>query len=147
MGAIVVGVDGSESGQQALRFALKQARVDGATVRAVNAWHVPAPVYGGVGFSPGVDPRQVFEADARAILEKSLSEVASEVEGVAVEHVVTEGRAASVLVEESKNADLLVVGSRGHGGFSGLLLGSVSQECAAHADCPILIVHGKNRAG
>jgi nucleotide-binding universal stress UspA family protein len=98
-------------------------------------------VYGGVGFSPGVDPKRVFEEDAEAIMAKALDEVADEAEGIEIEKTLVEGRAASVLVSESRDADLLVVGSRGHGGFAGLLLGSVSQECAAHAACPVVIVH------
>jgi len=76
-------------------------------------------------------------------LEETLRESVPETDTVEIERRVVEGRPAAVLVDESQGADLLVVGSRGHGGFAGLLLGSVSQQCAHHAACPVVIVHGK----
>jgi nucleotide-binding universal stress UspA family protein len=69
----------------------------------------------------------------------------SDADDVKIERRVVEGPAASVLVDESRAADLLVVGSRGHGGFTGLLLGSVSQQCAQHAECPVVIVRSSSR--
>jgi nucleotide-binding universal stress UspA family protein len=64
---------------------------------------------------------------------------------VKIEQRVIQGAPAAVLVEESQDADLLVVGSRGHGGFAQLLLGSVSQQCAQHSECPVVIVHAERR--
>ncbi len=141
MGLIVVGVDGSESSVEALRHALQQAKQDGSTVRVVTAWHVPGFAYGGVGASPLVDVRTQFEKDAKAIQRQCIQDAGEAAKGVQIDSAILEGRTASVLLEEASNADLLVVGSRGHGGFSGLLLGSVSQECAQHSPCPIVIVH------
>jgi nucleotide-binding universal stress UspA family protein len=146
MGVIVVGVDGSEASQEALRYALRQAKLEGDLVRAVTAWHVPAVAYGGPGVSPLFDVRAVFAKDADAILARALEAVETETGGVEIERVVREGRPASVLTEEAENADLLVVGSRGRGGFSELLLGSVSHECAQRAPCPIVIVHRRRAA-
>jgi nucleotide-binding universal stress UspA family protein len=146
MGVIVVGVDGSEASQEALRFALRQAKLEGKRVRAVTAWHVPAVAYGGPGVSPLTDVRAVFAEDADAILTRALEAVESETGGVEIEPVVREGRPASVLTEAAESADLLVVGSRGLGGFLELLLGSVSHECAHHAPCPIVIVRGRQAA-
>jgi nucleotide-binding universal stress UspA family protein len=145
MGLIVVGVDGSDASLEALRYALRQAKLQGDRVRAVTAWHVPTIAYGGPGVGPLVDLHSVFGEDANAILDKALEAVANEAGDLEIERVVREGRSASVLVEEAEKADLLVVGSRGLGGFSELLLGSVSHECAQHASCPVVIVHRKSR--
>jgi nucleotide-binding universal stress UspA family protein len=146
MGVIVVGVDGSEASQEALRYALRQAKREGKRVRAVNAWHVPAIAYGGPGVAPLIDLRAVFAEDADAILTKMFEAVESEKGEVEIERVVREGRPASVLTEEAESADLLVVGSRGLGGFAELLLGSVSHECAQRAPCPTVIVRGHQAA-
>ena len=138
-GTIVVGIDGSHGSIKALSYALDEARVRGADVRAVAAWHIPLAVYGS-GMAPVmVDPSE-FENGARTALEQALEEASVSKSGVSVTPVVREGQAADVLVEEARNADLLVVGSRGLGGFKGLLLGSVSQQCAHHAACPVAIV-------
>ena len=106
MKTIVVGIDGSAGSVRALEFALAEARLRGASVKAVEVWHVPAAVYSGGGLAP----------------------------------VVREGQPADVLCAEAGGAKLLVVGSRGLGGFRGLLLGSVGQQCAHHARCPVVIV-------
>ena len=142
MGLIVVGVDNSAGAKAALRFALEEARLRESRLRAVYAWHVD---YVGAGYlaisQPVIDAEgyQIREA-AEAALEAILDEVVSDAEDVEIERRVVEGPAAPVLVDESRAADLLVVGSRGHGGFTGLLLGSVSQQCAQHAECPVVIV-------
>jgi nucleotide-binding universal stress UspA family protein len=146
MGLIVVGVDGSEASHEALRYALRQAKLEGDRVRAVTAWHVPTVAYGGPGVAPLVDVRAVYAKDADAILAGALEAVESETGGVEIARVVREGRPASVLTEEAESADLLVVGSRGRGGFKELLLGSVSHECAQRAPCPIVIVHRRQAA-
>jgi len=139
MSTIVVGVDGSKGAVRALEFALDEARVRGAGVKAVAAWHVPASVYNS-GFVPvSIDP-SYYEEIAREALETCLAEAHTAESGVEVTPVLCEGQAADVLVEEARGSDLLVVGSRGLGGFKGLLLGSVSQQCAHHATCPVAIV-------
>jgi nucleotide-binding universal stress UspA family protein len=145
MGTIVVGVDGSDESKEALRWALEEARLRDATVRAVYAWRDPYVL------APGFGLPEDFEFDAlreRAV--ETLDAVVAEVVGVQsdvpVEAVIAEGSAGSVLVDAAQNADMLVVGSRGHGGFVGLLLGSVSQQCVQHAACPVLIVR-ERRSG
>ena len=142
MSTIVVGVDGSEGAREALRFALEEAKLRGSTVRAVHVWrYLPAGTgYFEVGLRDlDLDVGELQRA-AEASLESSVAAVAGENPGVEIEQRVVEGPAAGALVDESQDADLLVVGSRGHGGFTGLLLGSVSQQVANHAACPVVIV-------
>jgi len=140
MAMIVVGVDGSAESKEALRWALEEARLRDATLRAVYAWHNPYLL------APGFGPPEDFQPDAlREQAAETLDAVIEEVVGtsdVHVDTVVAEGPAGSVLVEAAEGAELLVVGSRGHGGFVGLLLGSVSQQCVTHAPCPVLVVRG-----
>jgi len=105
---------------------------------------------GAPGFGPivaeGIDAE--FEGAARAALEKAIEGLGAAGEGIHIERVVEHGQASHVLIEAAKDAALLVVGSRGHGGFAGLLLGSVSQQCAHHALCPVVIVpRGSARSG
>lgn len=142
METIVVGVDGSDNGARALRWALRHAGSGGARVIAVHAWGVSAFAYGGPGFVTAIDPTE-FRRVASTALEQTVTELAGDVpEGVQVEQRVVEGDAAAVLVQlaRDEHADLLVVGSRGLGGFSGLLLGSVSAALAHHTPCPLAIV-------
>jgi nucleotide-binding universal stress UspA family protein len=140
MSTIVVGVDGSEGSLSALRFAIEEARIRGAEVKAVNAWHVPPAVYGG-GWAPaGVDFDE-FRKLAEAALDKTLEDVGARESGVSVTAILREGQPADVLCAEAPNRDdLLVVGSRGLGGFRGLLLGSVSQQAVHHSACPVVVV-------
>ena len=140
MSTIVVGVDGSSGAEGALRFAVEEARLRGATLRLVTAWHVPPMAYSG-GYVAPFD-RGEFEQNAAAVGEKALAAVREQTPDLEVQCVTGEGQAAHVLLEEAKDADLLVVGTRGHGGFAGLLLGSVSHQCAHHASCPLVIVNG-----
>jgi nucleotide-binding universal stress UspA family protein len=150
-GVIVVGVDGSAGARQALRWALVEARVRKARLRAVHAWmfgYVGGVVAGypyaggslGSLTSLGLVGEDLQRA-AEELLERAIAEVAEEAEGVEIEREVVEGAAAEVLVGAVSENDLLVVGSRGHGGFSSLLLGSVSLQCAHHAPCAVVIVH------
>ena len=138
---IVVGIDGSESSRDALAWALAEARSRDARVTVVAAWHVATmayaaplvlPVEGGIEHS--------FERSAELALAATLEDMGDAAESIQVEQRVVAGPAAKVLVSEAEKAELLVVGSRGHGGFTGLLLGSVSQQCAQHAPCPVVIV-------
>lgn len=152
MNVIVVGVDHSEQAKKALRFALEEAKLRNAKLRVVHAWR-----YGTIGtrgttglegfYTPvvGADANDVREA-AEQTLEETLREPLAEYDSVEIERRVVEGPPASVLVSESRDADLLVVGSRGYGGFTELLLGSVSQQVSHHAACPVVIVRPKAEA-
>jgi nucleotide-binding universal stress UspA family protein len=143
---IVVGVDHSESAKAALRFAFEEAQMRQAPLRPVHAWqfgYIGAP---GIESSIpvlGAEPSE-HHAAADAALDATVRETIPDPGGVTIERRVVEGAAAAVLVEESREADLLVVGSRGHGGFAQLLLGSVSQQCAHHAECPVVIVRPRS---
>ncbi|WP_327004383.1 universal stress protein [Dactylosporangium sp. NBC_01737] len=131
-GPVVVGVDGSASGEVALRLAFEAATARGAEVVAIRAYVPP---------SPTLVLRDAAEAAERAALESSLSGWRERYPGVKVEALVTAGRTAKVLIGVSHTAQLVVVGSRGHGGFTGLLLGSVGQQLMHCAECPVLIAH------
>jgi nucleotide-binding universal stress UspA family protein len=133
---IVVGVDGSDGSVRALGWAYGEARLRKATVEVVHVWHYP---YTG-GMAVYAIPEKEFELGAQATLHRSLDGAGPSPEGVDVQTVVTRGGAAQRLLERAKGATLLVIGSRGHGGFAGLLLGSVSQQCAHHAPCPVVVV-------
>jgi nucleotide-binding universal stress UspA family protein len=143
MSRIVVGVDGSQGASNALEWAIAEARLRRASLRIVTAWHVPIGAYGTGGFVPAVSPslRESIGEEAERVAEDAVRR-AKDGGLEQVEHLVREGQAAGILTKAAKDADLLVVGSRGHGGFVGLLLGSVSQQCAHHAPCPIVIVRG-----
>ncbi len=145
---IVVGVDGSASAHAALGFALDEARLRGVAVRMVGAWHVPVAAYGGAMVPPGPGLVRELEPQTTRVLERALEDARDAAAGVDVETVVREGAPSGVLLEEAQDAELLVVGSRGLGGFRGLLLGSVSQQCAHHAPCPVVIVrHARDLPG
>lgn len=140
MERIVVGVDGSESSRRALRWAVAEARRRRAGLDIVHAWSLPYGGWGSPYFAGLTDPA-LFERDAQHLLDR---EVAGEdVGGLArVDSILVHDTAAGALLDTAKGADLLVVGCRGRGGFSGLLLGSVSQQVAAHGPCPVVIVTG-----
>jgi nucleotide-binding universal stress UspA family protein len=145
MAVIVVGVDHSEGAKAALRFALEEARLREATLRVVHAWQyasIGASGFEGSDPALGGDIKELRDA-AASDLDATLREAIPETGTVEVERRVVEDRPAAALVEESRDADMVVVGSRGHGGFAGLLLGSVSQQVAHHAACPVVIVHQK----
>jgi len=143
MATIVAGVDGSDAAQEALRVAVQEARLRGARLRVVTAWQMPTMAYGAVVFSPDIDPAD-FQDSAGAALAEALAALGGQAAGVEIERVMRMGQPAQVLIEEARGAAMLVVGSRGHGGFAGLLLGSVSHQCAMHAACPVVIVHKPN---
>jgi nucleotide-binding universal stress UspA family protein len=136
-GRYVVGMDGSEQSQSALRSALTLAELTGAHVEAVSAWTYP-PFYG-QGYVP-TDPD--LESDALSSLEDAVAGVVGFTKPSNLTTVLLKGIPTATLIEQSRGADLLILGSRGHGGFAGLLLGSVSAACAEHATCPVLIIHG-----
>jgi nucleotide-binding universal stress UspA family protein len=138
MSTIVVGVDGSPGAHDALDFALREARLRDADVRVVAAWSVPAAVYAETYGLGGPELLSELEQGARHNAARALED--ADADGVQTTTVVREGNPAHVLLKEAGDADLLVVGSRGLGGFRGLLLGSVSQQCAHHAPCPLVVV-------
>jgi nucleotide-binding universal stress UspA family protein len=139
---IVVGIDGSEPSKNALRWAGFVAHSTGSAVCVVAAWQ-PFTMYSGVGAGWAAMPTEWNPAaDAEKAAVATIDEVFGEHRPVALEITVREGNAAHVLLEVSEGARMLVVGSRGHGGFTGLLLGSVSAACAEHATCPVLVLHG-----
>jgi nucleotide-binding universal stress UspA family protein len=139
MAIVVVGIDGSEAGDAALRLAVEEASLRGARLRIVCAWDMPAAYFTG-GLLPSDDLMSGFELHARDVTEAALAQVAELDASVECEAMTPRGHAADLLVQESTGADLLVVGSRGLGGFRTLLLGSVSQHVVHHATCPVLIV-------
>jgi nucleotide-binding universal stress UspA family protein len=133
---IVVGVDGSAPSQAALAWAVKQAALTGAVVDAVIAWEVPA----NYSFLVQV-PVDINYADIAAqVATDAIAEVSGPGEQVKIRSMPTEGSPARVLLDASKGAELLVVGFRGHGGFTEALLGSVSQHCVHHATCPVVVI-------
>jgi nucleotide-binding universal stress UspA family protein len=149
--AVVVGVDGSVGAKQALSWALAEARLRKSPVRAVHAWmfgYVGGTVAGypywggssGAYASLGIDLSDLHRA-AEDLLDRAIADLADETYGVEIEREVVQGPAAEILVHAATPDDILVVGSRGHGGFVGLFLGSVSQQCVYHATCPVVVVH------
>ncbi|GAA2574935.1 universal stress protein [Dactylosporangium fulvum] len=136
-GPVVVGVDGSASTEAALALAFEAAVARGTEVIAIRAYTPPSPV---------VVPPSAVEAHERETLDASLAGWREKYPGVKVEALLAVGRPAQVLIGVSHTAQLVVVGSRGHGGFTGLLLGSVGQQLMHHAECPILIAHEPKRS-
>jgi nucleotide-binding universal stress UspA family protein len=144
---IVVGVDGSPSSRAALRWAVRQAVLTGGTVDAVMAWRIPmilrtsawAPIY--------VDEATSLEKDARTTLDAVVGNEVQSADSPLVTARVVNGNPAQVLQEAAASADLLVLGSRGHGSFADALLGSVGQHCVHHALCPVLIMRDEPRSG
>ncbi|HVQ89706.1 MAG TPA: universal stress protein [Mycobacteriales bacterium] len=138
---IVVGVDGSDASKDALRWAARQAQLTGAELRAIAAWELvptyPYPV--------------VIDADLRDRTSETLATAVDDAFGAdppaRLVAEVHRGHPASVLVEASRGAEMLVVGASGHGTFTDMLLGSVSQHCAHHATCPLVIVRQHKPAG
>jgi len=143
-GVVVAGVDGSDHGREALRFALSEAALRGARVTAVRAWSIPPLTTTGVGIMPAYQVvRDGLAEGTAAELAQSVEEASSE---ASVEVEVVQGDAAGALVERSAGAALVVVGSRGRGSVAGPLLGSVSQGVLHHAQCPVAVVHKAERA-
>jgi nucleotide-binding universal stress UspA family protein len=136
---VVVGVDGSPSSRIALTWAAAEAADHGAELVVLNVWeHTLLPPAGSLSVSEKYvpDPSQRTADDLVQVIKEELGEEPS----VLVQPRVKQGTPAKVLIEESATADLLVVGTRGHGGFAGLVLGSVSQHVAAYAQCPVTVV-------
>jgi nucleotide-binding universal stress UspA family protein len=139
---VVVGVDGSAESVGALKWAAGYAAATGATTTAVLSWHYPAAA----GPAPiGKAPKPISD-EIRAEMQETLDKAVANVFGTptppGVQTKVAYGHPAVVLVEESQHADLLVVGNRGHGAFTGMLVGSVSIHCVTHAASPVVVVRG-----
>ena len=144
---IVVGVDGSDGARVALEWAVEEARLRGVRLVAVHTWQMPPlgagaadPFGTGGAFdaSLNADLIERVEAGAQQLLERELAAV--DTSGIEVEKLVESRNPADALLDAAHDSDLLVVGTRGHGGFKGLLLGSVSQQASHHAPCPVVIV-------
>ncbi len=136
---VVVGVDGSDGSRKALRWAAAEAVARGDDLELVHVWEAPqayAPL--GLGAYP-LDPEPIQEV-ARGLLEGLVAEARELAPGVEAQGELVEGPPAQALLDHARTADLLVVGSRGLGGFKSLLLGSVSQQVVHHAPCPVVIV-------
>jgi nucleotide-binding universal stress UspA family protein len=139
---IVVGVDGSDSSIAAARWAAQESRLRRARLRLVVVWHLSALLYAAEAFPPPltVNVEDEIRANAERALDRTIAALGDDLDGIEIERWVRSGTPTHVLCEASQRADLLVVGSRGHGGFTGLLLGSVSHQCAVHAPCPVVIL-------
>lgn len=139
---VIVGVDGSDCSVEAVRWAAAEAGRRGAPLRLVHTW--VWPLLGvGLGPAPGAPPDAGLEAQAERILSEGADLARTVSPGLAVETSLVTGDASVRLVDASRDAQLLVVGHRGLGGFAGLLLGSVGAAVAAHAECPVAVVRGE----
>jgi len=136
---VLVGVDGSPHSHHALREAQRFAGLLGCGIEVLTAWQYPLMVepMSAVQWDPAEDARQLQDATVRDVFGAEPPH--------GLQRTVRQGQAAHLLIEASKHAELLVVGCRGHGGFAGLLLGSVSSSVAAHAHCAVLITHIEHR--
>jgi nucleotide-binding universal stress UspA family protein len=137
---VVVGIDGSPASARALRWGAEEASEHEAEIYVVMAYAVPAPpVAVGLAQPPWRD-QDAWRADAERLLQETLLETLGDAPGIEVRTEVVEGSPAKALIDASQRADLVVVGTRGHGGFAGMLLGSVSQHVTAHAACAVTVV-------
>ena len=130
---IVVGVDGSPSSQRAVRWAAQQAKLTGATLRAVSSWRWPNYI---TIVPPGVD----LASDTRRTLDEVLEEALTGSEDVSVTRHVIEGPPGPALLTQAQDAALLVVGAQGRAAFPGMLLGSVAEYCVRQGSCPVVVV-------
>jgi nucleotide-binding universal stress UspA family protein len=134
-GRIVVGFDGADSSMNALAWAVRQAVLTGSTLEVLMTWEWPNSYGWAVPIPDDFDP----ESDVRTVLDTAIAGIEAEHPGIKVEGRLVNEHPAPALVEASKGADLLVVGSRGHGEFVGMLVGSVSEYCVTNAHCPVLV--------
>jgi len=133
---VVVGVDGSDGSKAALRWAADYARPVQGRLRVVGAWQFPTMYYGYAVALPEDD----LATETEHAVRDAVVEVLGSEPGIEIETCIEQGPAAEVLRDAAEAADLLVVGSRGHGAFAGMLLGSVSSHVVHHADCPVVVV-------
>jgi nucleotide-binding universal stress UspA family protein len=143
---IIVGHDGSAGAERALAEALDVADGLGASVEVIRTWTIDTAPPGTLFAQGFVAPVAEVDAAVRARLEKDVAALVAQHPAIAVVCRATLGHAAEVLLAAAENARMLVVGSRGRGGFTTLLLGSVSDQCVRHARCPILVVPAAARS-
>jgi nucleotide-binding universal stress UspA family protein len=141
METIIVGVDGSHGASEALRVAMNEAALHGARLRVVVVWHVPTPAYGGGLAAFDETTFDAVREQAQKVADEAVATVAETAPAVECAALVLSGQPAEALLGASTDADLIVVGSRGLGGFKRLMLGSVSDQVVHHATCPVLVVH------
>ncbi len=137
---VVVGVDGSAPSLAALDWASRYGAATGATVRAVRVWHYPT----GAGLPPGKTPEPV-EAEVQGWITSELSDAVTKAnpdQAAQIETKIVYGHPAKALIDESRGQSLLVVGHRGHGGFTEALTGSIALYCVNHAACPVVVIRG-----
>lgn len=139
MDGIVVGIDGSPTSLDALRWAAAEARLRGVPLHVVGTYTTPIM---STGYELAVPDPADLQAAAEATLDGAIEVLRSEgvLEGIEVDERAVEGHAGERLISLSEDAQMLVVGSRGHGGFMGLLLGSVTTYAVNHARCPVTVV-------
>ena len=136
----VVGYDGSANSTAALAWAMNHvSRLGGGTIKVVMSWNYAPTAVSGYGIGGSLPPAESMQEATVQALSEALAGVTPPA-GVVLEQVAAEGSAASVLLEEAKGAEIIVVGKRGHGGFLGLLMGSIANQVANHASCPVVIV-------
>ncbi len=134
-GTIIAGVDGSDSSIEALEWAARQAEMTGSRLEVIITWDWPTTYGWAVPLPPDYSPA----AEAEKVLGNAVDGVRKNHPELGLAPRLVEGHPAPVLVEASRSADLLVVGSRGHGEFVGMLLGSVSEHCVTYAHCPVVV--------
>jgi len=138
---VIVGVDGSASSFGALEWAVSECARSGARLLVAVAWEWPNSYGWAMPMPEGYQPQD----DAQRLVDDAVLRVRALDPSIDVEGITMEGNAAASLVEASRGAALLVVGSRGHGQLAEMLLGSVSKHCVAHAHCPVVVYRDRGR--
>ncbi|MFZ9289707.1 MAG: universal stress protein [Ilumatobacteraceae bacterium] len=138
---IVVGTDGSANSLSAIRWALREAALRKVSVDVIHAWHF-TPMIDPMGI-PMVPPTAEMQSSAKVMLDNVMKQVEADRAGVQVNEIVTQGSPVSALLQAARDAEMVVVGRRGHGGFVGLLLGSVATQIVHHAPCAVVVVSAK----
>lgn len=133
---VIVGVDGSPSANAATEWAAQEAEIRNASLELIHAWNYPNLGYGGY-----VAVLEDFEKDAAGVLEGIANKVRGAHPSLTLISSLIQGPTAQTIIDRAKEADMVVVGSRGKGGFTGLLLGSVGQQLVHHCPAPVVIIH------
>lgn len=133
---IAVGVDGSAASGDALEWAAAEAQMRDAVLEIDHVWSLP-----NLGYAGYISQLDDFESDAKALLDEIVANATIKYKDITIESNLLHGAPSQALIDRGKACDLVVVGSRGHGGFSGLMLGSVSQQLVHHASFPVVVIH------